>query len=222
MRLTPFELVCAGGIEERFAEVRSEAAAVAKDPSDLGQFVSLSTVQNIIAAIESPELLAEHPAAASEYHVLLYSVFCFWAAGKNVLELGDDFATESALAHTTGRDVPNLPGGACYIQLPERQFWAQVDAAAPHEPIDGLFVVQSSDRLQFTAVAVLGLRRERAGFSQISATVTSDATRAALAASRIPLFAPVMAGGAAAGFKSVTSVGELIALADLALAHATR
>jgi len=221
-RLTPFELAFAGEIAQRFAEIQSEAAAARKDASDLAQFVTLRSVQHIIAEIESPELLADYPEAANEYHLLVYAAYQFWSAGAHVLRLSDE-----AIAEHTSDLLPqsvtwDVPAGACYLQMPEHRFWAQVEATAPHEPLDGLFAVQSDSGRQLTVVAVLGLRPERRGFSQISAAVTRDEVSAISAAVRSPPFAPVMDGGVEAGFKSVTSVGELILLAHLALAHAER
>jgi hypothetical protein len=65
-------------------------------------------------------------------------------------------------------------------------------------------------------VAVLGLREDRDGFSQISVTATS-ADVAAAAPSRQPALGPAMPGGDVAGFHSVTSVAEMLLLVRLAL-----
>ncbi len=191
-RITPWDLAFAGEIEQRFPGVQSEATATMKNANDFAQFISIASVQRIIDSIESPEVLKENPAAAVEYHTLLYVVFRYWSAGKLVLPL----------------------------QFPERRIWAQVDSKGPHEPIDGLFVTESEDRKQLTTVGVLGLRPERTGFSQISATVALDELTAVRDAVRTPLFDPVMDGGTSAGFNSVTSVAELLLLTQLALAEA--
>lgn len=221
-RLTPFELAFPRDIELRFVEIQSEAARTRKDPSDLAQFVTLRAAQHIISEVESPELLADNPAAAQEYHLLVYVGFQFWRAGKRVVDVGDSFLGKREPEPSCESLAIEVPGGACYLQLPERRLWAQLDPLAPHEPLDGLFVVRSSDDLQVTVVAILGLRRERRGFSQVSATVASEHLAMISRDVRAPLLAPVMEGGTDAGFRSVTSVGELILLAHLALAHAGR
>jgi hypothetical protein len=180
------------------------------DATDATLFVSLPAVQRILEQIESPQLLAANAAAAGQYHMLLYMCFRFWDAGKvvkDVVRLPD---------YSTGR-VCEVPYGACYLRFPERWFWAQIDQQAPHEPLDGVFVAQSSDLRQLSALAVLGLRPERGGFSQISVTAAFDDLMAARLASRTPRFAPTMAGGAEAGFKSLASLGELLLLTQLAL-----
>ncbi len=219
-RITPWDLAFAGEIEQRFPGVQSEATATMKNANDFAQFISIASVQRIIDSIESPEVLKENPAAAVEYHTLLYVVFRYWSAGKLVLPIAGDFLREADHAAGTCVTPTPVPGGACYLQFPERRIWAQVDSKGPHEPIDGLFVTESEDRKQLTTVGVLGLRPERTGFSQISATVALDELTAVRDAVRTPLFDPVMDGGTSAGFNSVTSVAELLLLTQLALAEA--
>jgi hypothetical protein len=220
-RLTPWDLAFAGDVEQRFGSVQSEAARAMKNADDFAQFISLQSVQHIIDDIESPELLTDDPAAAAEYHTLLYTAFRFWTAGKRVLPVPSDFLRAVGCELHALPSATQVPGGACYLQLPEHRIWAQVDPTAPHEPVDGLFVAQSPDLMQLTAVAVLGLRQGRGGFSQISVTVALADLTELQGAVRAPPFEPTMDGGVEAGFKSVISVGELLLLTQLALVHAT-
>lgn len=208
-RMAPYELVFSE-VEGQFEKVREEAAWSRIDVTDPTLFVSLPSVQRILEQIESPQLLADNPAATGEYHMLTYMGFRFWDAGKVVRDVVQlpDCVTER---------LCEVPSGACYLRFPERWFWAQIDQQAPHEPLDGVFVAKSSDLLQLTALAVLGLRPERGGFSQISVTAASEDLSAARLVSRTPRFAPTMTGGAAAGFKSLASLGELLLLTQLAL-----
>ncbi len=106
------------------------------------------------------------------------------------------------------------------MRFPERAFWSQVDSQAPHEPLDGVFVITGRAGREIVVLGVLGLRPERGGFSQITATAVPEDLAAARAAARQPPFDPAMDGGQVAGFRSVTSVAELLLLAHLALAHA--
>jgi hypothetical protein len=217
-RLTPYDLAFAGDVEGLFTGVQAEASAAMKDATDMPQFVSLPSVQRIVSRIESPELLKANPAAAAEYHVLLYTAFRFWTTGKTVIPTGREILENSKRALT--RDVQiRPPGGACYVQLPEHWIWAQVDADSAHEPIDGLFVAQSAEEAQITIVAVLGLREEREGFTQISISVAKEELTDLAEVVGARPFEPVMDGGLQAGFKSVTSLGELLLLTHLALAH---
>ena len=72
----------------------------------------------------------------------------------------------------------------------------------------------------WTVAAILGLRSGRDGFSQITVTGGADDVAGAARDRRDPPFAPVMDGGGEAGFKSVTTAGELLHLAHLALISA--
>ncbi len=209
-RIAPFELVFTGEVETEFEKVREEAALSRIDVTDPTVLVSLPSVQRILERIESPQLLADKPAAAGEYQMLLYMGFRFWDAGKVVKDVVQlpDCATDR---------LCEVPCGACYLRFPERRFWAQIDQQAPHEPLDGIFVAQSSNLRQLSVLAVLGLRPERSGFSQISVTATLEDVCAAQLESRTPQFAPTMAGGVEAGFKSLASPGELLCVTQLAL-----
>jgi hypothetical protein len=219
-RLNPYELTFGGAMETRFPSLQQEARLARKDATDPAQFASLSTVQRILTDIESPSLLNEHPAAAAEYLTLLYSGFRFWEAGKSVLQVDrEDWSEPAPLA---GSGLPEIPSGACYLQFPERWFWAQIAETAPHEPLDGIFLARSTDGRQLILVAVLGLRVERAGFSQVSLTVGSDDAEEALAVAGAPLFPPLMDGGSEAGFRSLGSAADLLVLAHLALAQITK
>ena len=209
-RISPYELVFAGEVEAQFERVREEATSSRVDVTDPSVFVTFSSVQRILEQIESPQLLADNPAAAGEYHILLYVGFRFWDAGKVVKEVVQ-------LPDAVPEGWCEVPRGACYLRFPERRFWARIDQQTPHEPLDGVFVAQSSCLRQLSALAVLGLRAERGGFSQISVTAAPEDLVAARHVSRTPRFAPTMAGGAEAGFKSLASLGELLLLTQLAL-----
>ena len=219
-RLTPYELAFGETIEARFPSVQQEARLSRRDATDPAQFASLSTVQRILTDIESPSLLEEHPAAAAEYLTILYAAFRFWEAGKLVLQVDREDWSESGLLRDLG--LREIPSGACYLQFPERWFWAQIEPNAPHEPLDGIFLAQSADRRQLVLVAILGLRVEREGISQISLTVGLDDAQAAMATAAPPLFPPLMAGGSEAGFRSLSSAVDLLLLAHLALVQTTR
>jgi hypothetical protein len=116
-----------------------------------------------------------------------------------------------------------VPGDACYVQLPANWWWGQRDADAPHEPLDGVFVVTAPRGDEITLLAVLGLRAERGGFTQVTVHAQPADFAAARTAQRDPPFAPLMEGGASGGVLSVATPAELLTLVQLALlavAHA--
>lgn len=211
-RLAPFDYAFADLAAEHFAAIREEAALLHKDTSDRAQFFALPTVQRVLAAIEAPDVLTEAPEAGPEYATLLYAAYRYWLGGQHLIAItAPDAATSTA-------DMPlSVPHGACYLQLPERRYWSQIAEGEPHEPLDGMFVAAGSDGREITVVAVLGLRADRGGFSEVSVTATPVEFAAAATELRSPAFAPLMEGGDRAGFKSVATTAELLHLTRLAL-----
>ena len=166
----------------------------------------------------------------AEYETLLYAVYRFWSTGRHSLALGRE-ALEHALAPDDRghpgpapdvRATPDVPHRACYLQLPERLFWARISDTAAPEPLDGLFLAAGPGDREITVLAVLGLRPERGGFSQIALTVPPEDLAQAKDFVRRPRFAPVLEGGERAGVKSLVSEAELLHLAHLALAQVAR
>jgi hypothetical protein len=214
-RTDPFAYALADLAERHFPTIREESQAAAKDTAHRGQFASLSSVQQMLLDVEQPELVEEHPEAAEEYLNTLYVAYRYWDTGRHTVTPGRG-ALEEALEQEPD-DPPSVPRGACYVQLPERWCWAQVAPEEPHEPLDGLFIVAAPDHREITVLAVLGLRADRPGFSEVAVVAAPRDFVAARAEARTPLFAPVVAGGDAAGIRSLVSTGELLHLAHIAL-----
>ncbi len=207
----PFDVIHGALTEEWFREVG--------DTDDLLQFQRMAPVQRALGELKPGEAEAAG-AAAEEYGILLYVTYRFWSAGRHSLAL-QRAAVERALAReATGS--PQVPHGACYLQLPERLFWARIGAEVPPEPLDGLFLATSAGAREITVLAVLGWRPERSGFSQIAITARPEDFAQARQFARRPPFAPVLDGGERAGVKSLVSEAELLHLACLALAEAAR
>jgi hypothetical protein len=113
--------------------------------------------------------------------------------------------------------TPTVPNNACYLRLPPHWVWAQATEGGPHEPLDGMFVVRSRNGDVTTVVAILGLRAERGGFTQVSVRASPAEFAAARALRRTPPFAPLMDAGATRGYRSVMNPAELLTLTHLAL-----
>ena len=213
-RLHPFDHAFGALAGTRFVEIRDEALAAHRELRDRAQFVSVPSVQRLLNDLESPELLDAHPEAAAEYVASLYVAFRFWEAGC-LTAYPSRAHLEGAMATAPEGDRPSVPQGACYLQLPERWIWAQIDPDGPHEPLDGIFVVEDALGRDLSVLAVLGLREDRPGFSQIALTAVPDDLRAAGA--EHPDFTPMLDGGDAAGLKSITTTAALLHLIALAL-----
>ncbi len=214
-RLDPFDHAFREIAAERFPGIREEAAASHKDTTDFPQFGALRSVQHLLTELESPEVLEQHPEAAAGYVATLFAAFRFWNAGCSTHSISRRAFDVDAVA--LDHCVPPIPGGACYLRLPHQLFWAQIDEGEPHEPVDGLFVLEGAREREVVLLVVLGLREDRPGFSQVTVTAApADLARAADQA-RTPWFAPVVDGGEAAGLKSLVTEADVLLLANLAL-----
>jgi hypothetical protein len=210
-RLHPFDYAFGTVAETWFPEMRDEAARTTRNTADQAQFLKLHAVQRTLG-----ELSPEQGEGTEGFLTLLYSAYRFWEAGRRTRTV-----SRADLEPGLDRDAPGtLPEAATYLQLPERWFWSRVHEHFPHEPLDGLFLAGGAGARDVLVVGVLGVRADRGGYSQISATATPDEYRNAARAAPPPRFAPAMEGGAIAGFRSVNSNAELVLLASLALAAA--
>jgi hypothetical protein len=217
----PFDLIGTALGEAWFAEVDASVQTASCDPSDRLAFQRLEPVQRVLRELHPAD--AEAPGAVvEEYGTLLFVVYHYRRAGGRSLVL-DRAALERALAGAPATPPP-VPAaiGACYLQLPERWFWAQITPGTPAEPVDGLFIAEAAAGRELVVLAVLGLRPEREGFSQIAVAALRGDVAAAARLVRRPLFAPVLEGGERAGVKSLVSEAELLHLTHLALAQAAR
>lgn len=215
-RLKAFEDVLGDWAEERFQEIRREGEASGLETTDRNEFKKLPAVTRLLDELGAGESGA---AALEEYATFLYVSYRYWLGGRNSFEVSLQHLERllSGAGEAAGRREAEVPRGACYFLLPERLFWAQIQTGAPHEPLDGLFLVSDRERREITVLAVLGLREERMGFSQVAITAPAEDFYDARLAVRDPPFAPVMEGGLHGGVHSVVSEGELLYLGYLAL-----
>lgn len=218
-RPTPFDLVFAPLAVSHFEAIRGESGAGSAAPHDRTAFMKLPATQRLLAELEG---LQEDPQAeaVAEYLVALYAAWRFWEAGSPIRVVERD-ALETLIGEPPAPEAPAAPPAA-YLQFPEHWFWARIADSAPHEPLDGMFVVGEESGRETTIVAVLGLRRDRDGFSQVTVTATPPEYAAAGALSRNPPFGSTIDGGEKAGVRSITSAAELLYLAQLALTQTSR
>lgn len=212
----PFDAIHDALSEEWFAEVGDAA-------SRLG-FQQSEPVQRVLGQLAPAQAAAG--AAAEEYGTLLYAIHRFWRAGRHTIGLNraavDRMVSDASRPPALPPSRPTVPHGACYLQLPERLFWARIAPDATPEPLDGIFLAAGADGQEITVLAVLGFRPERGGFSQVAVTVPVEHFARAGDFARRPLFAPALEGGERAGVKSLLSEAELLHLVSLALAQAPR
>lgn len=204
-RPSPFEMVFAGFAEERFPRIESGLRGGGRDPADRDAFLMEPEVVVLLRELRPEEGLGE---GIDQLSALLHHTYLFWRAGLPVVVVGEAALPE--LLQTPG--VPVEPGDAppaLYAEFPERRVWAEVMEGEPHEPLDGCFVhLAGPDEAR--VLGVFGLRPERLGFSVVEVTGPRPAALARLDGT--PLFAPAMAGGAAARLHSLVGAEELLEL----------
>jgi hypothetical protein len=233
-RLTPYELVFGEArFEARtFPRILTEAEEQGLDSTELERFGFLSvgaeTVREVIPTDAPPE-------AFEQYRLLLYHAFNFWRFGKRL------YCLEPAVARFLVEAAPELggwelrlPHQSVYVQLPANLFWASVAPDVPPEPVDGFFACctrrtdafgRPFERLQ--VLLVLGIRRNRAGFSLISFDaevvpgITAQWTETA-GREEGRDFRSLLPGGELAGLYSVLTIQEALKLVARALWYVDR
>lgn len=223
-RPTPYELVFdAVRYEARtFPEIRTDAERSRVEPLLRDQFNLLASAGEAVREVIPEDAPVE---AFEQYRSLLFHAFNFWRYGRRVYFVDPAVARYlvEAKPQLRGWDLV-LPHPAVYVQLPPNLFWGSVSPDSTPEPIDGFFVTAADVRDAFDnpsrrleILLVLGLRRNRAGFSVIPFdTETGPGIAAAWAESsgrdEGADFSSVLPGGEMAGLYSVLTVGEVLKL----------
>lgn len=231
-RLTPYELVFVDAAVAGFPRIARDAELNALDPAHPESFAFIPAVGEALRELLPPDA---PPDALEQYRALFFHAFNFWGAGRPLYLLEPAvarFLVEAAPA-LAGWEVA-LPADACYLQLPANLFWGSIAPDVPPEPVDGFFVTRAvgEDALgipyqRLDALMVLGLRRERAGFSVIPfhAAVASGVAAQWVgepAREQGADFASVLPGGELAGLYSIVTVGEALKLLVRALWYIDR
>jgi len=206
VRPTPFDQVFGAIAAERFPRLRDSLTTSQVDPHDLDAFV---LDREVVALLQ--DLVPEGAGESLDQHVsLLHHAYLFWLEGSWLFRLSraraDELLSKLPTSPSEGTSVPR----AYYIQFPERLVWAGLEPAAPHEPLDGLFVRPWPGGGYFV-LGVFGMHPKREGFTVVEADgfpVENPAREDGSA-----LFSPVMAGGSSAQLASLVGQEELLELA---------
>jgi hypothetical protein len=205
-RSTPFDLVFGDTTKRVFPEISTALSQSDTEPRDRDAFLMVREVVTLLRELRPEEGLGE---AIDQLAALVHHSFLFWAAGCVVVELPVEH-----LVDFLGTSPPD-PGQhqeppAYYVQLPERRIWAQAVSGAPPEPLDGCFVHASPDGTSLRVLGVLGLHRERAGFTVVE--VAGPRPVALTRPDGSQLFSPTLPGGAAARLFSLAGGEEMLEL----------
>lgn len=204
-RATPLDLVFSRAAESTFPRIAASLAAGGHDPVDRDAFLMDREVVTLLRDLRPEEGLGE---AMDQMVALVHHAYLAWAGGAVTIPVGREEA-EALLGQppvevADSKDVP-----AYYAQFPERFIWATVVENESPEPLDGVFVsrIPGGD---LRVLGIFGLRPDRAGLSAVEATGGRADGLAREDGS--PLFDPTLAGGSAAGLRSIVGEEELLEL----------
>jgi hypothetical protein len=220
-RPTPFDLVFGALAAGRFPALREALAAAGGDPRDRDAFLLVREAVELLHDLRPDEGLGP---AVETLAALVHHAYLFWMDGARVGVVSEE-GLETIMAEgpvegrkdgrSEGETSENLPSfrpsvrPSVYIQLPPLVVWGSPVTGAPPEPLDGWFLGPEPDRI--TVLAVFGLHPARPGLT--AAEVAGPRPTGLRREDGSPLFAPLLAGGRAAGLHSLAGGEELLELA---------
>jgi hypothetical protein len=214
MRATPFALVFAELAAARFPSI---ADALAQDDiaaADRDRFVLLEPVGRLLREIMPEDAGAD---ALEAHALLLHHAYLQWTGGDHVYPIDEGTLARAARGTTM---TSRLPHAALYLQLPELRVWGTPTADGTAEPLDGIFVAETTTPGGVGVLGIFGMRPDRPGFSAVGLEGRADAAdpngnEIEVAAARedgSAPFGPTLAGGEKAGLYSLANPGELLLL----------
>lgn len=201
-RPTPFDLALAEFAAVRFPALRDALDASGTDPADRDAFLLGREAAQALRDLRPDDGLGE---GIRELAALLHHAYLPWAGGCRTVEV--DRPTLDRLLE--GEPGAASPSGAPYAQLPSRLLWAEAVPGGPPEPLDGLFLHPSAAGLR--ALGVFGLHPDRAAFTVVE--VEGPRPGVLVRVDGSAPYSPTLAGGTAAGLRSLAGGEELLDLA---------
>lgn len=213
-RLTPFAMVFSDVAARHFPVIASALEQTGASSADRDAFVLVQPVGALLRQL----VPTEAPADALEAYVrLLHHAYRHWTAGRLVYCI-----SEAALNRATagGPISGDLGHQALYLQLPEHRVWRSPAEGERPEPLDGMFVTETTDPGAVAVLGISGMHPHRPGFSAVSVEGRADwddpnATELLVDARRddgSAPFTPQLTGGDVAGICSLANAGELLLL----------
>ena len=194
--------------EEHFVQIRQSLEATKTDPLERDAFLLDGSACAMLRDLMPEDAPSDMVHA---YGALLHVLYVMWSRGWPQRTI-DAAALRAALASASSLDQGPGTRDPFYLQLPERLVWALPAEGAAHEPLDGVFVIAKPDRVH--ALAVLGFRSEREGFTTMEGAIRLPAPAPGPRPDGKPAFASTLPGGG--DLISVVDEHELAALALLA------
>jgi hypothetical protein len=201
--------------EARLVELREAMERNRVDALDRDAFLLDGTAGNLLRDLMPEDAPAE---TVNAYGTLLHMLYLAWSRGWPVAAVQRD-ALHAAITSATLDPLPSTLS-PMYVQFPENLVWAQPVPGAPHEPVDGAFLLLHEDRA--TVLAVLGFRAGREGFTTAEAAAALPLPPLLPRRDGTAPFASRLPAGDRAGLVSLADEAELVSLVLLAAAAARR
>src|SRR5512138_1068011 len=205
-RPTPSDLVFARAAETAFPAIRATLERGGHAPADRDAFLLVPDAVELLRELRPDEGLGE---GMDQLVAFLHHAYLTWDAGNVTLTISGERLASLLEAPPTAAADPDEPPRAYYAQLLDRQVWARVIEEDAAEPMDGCFV-HTTVGGELRVLGIFGLRPDREGFSAVETAGPRPVALARPDGSR--LFAPVLAGGDAAGLFSLVGAEELLEL----------
>lgn len=210
-RPNPFDLLFAGELEQKLAEVHTESESRGVDVHDRDRVSGLLAVGAVLR-----ELVPEGTPAAAMQQVanLVFYCFHFWAAGKPVFEIAEPDLRRLLDADFVAASDVAAPAPAGYVMLPRNRVWSRIEESSHAEAVDGFFFAGRD------VLLILGLLPGRPGFSimDVRDETGGDFVHTQARADGDD-FANVLPGGEIQGHFAVTNQAEVLKLAHRCFAH---
>jgi hypothetical protein len=219
-RPTPFALAFGSIAAERFPAIAAALAASGTSSADRDAFVLVQPVGALLREMVPEDA---EPEALDAYVRLLHHAYRHWRAGGPVYRVSDAVLDRA----TRGGPLSTYPAHrALYLQLPEHRVWRAPVATEPPEPLDGVFVTETESPGAIAVLGITGMHRNRPGFCAVAVEGHADPLDPEGAELLVQVerddgtaaFAPLLAGGGAAGLYSLANAGELLLLTGRLLA----
>ena len=192
--------------EPHFQEIRESLTAAKLDDLDRDAFVLNGAVGAVLRDLVPEEAPAD---TINAYGALLHMLYAAWVRDWPLVTVTEAQLRSALTGNYPLAHSPTFPL-VCYVQLPERLVWGEPVAGDAHEPLDGVFVIATQDRVH--ALAILGFRVEREGSTTMEGAITLPAPPSGARESGASAFTSELAGGEAAGLISVVDEHELATL----------
>jgi hypothetical protein len=159
-RLTPFEIAFPDPevIERLVRDVDEEASSRGVDPSLVGVFLTLGSVDDFVRALQPP---GASSSAMAQYGALVFHAVRFVLAGQPVYLVDTPTVRRMVEAAPAGAPEPPTPAG--YVQLPQHLVWMDGGDAGAPESVDGIFWASTADGTLHT-LPVTGVLPDGPGF----------------------------------------------------------